>query len=274
MTCRFPNPVPSGTRVPQWALIDVTVRCYVFFTGNIFTPPSTCSLGTIGTQTSHLQLVVRTLSLSLYLYLSLVINVSHSRPVLYLDSPEQAPGVLLGPSVATAAASRTRSVGTSTFIGEPSSSSTVKPASPVSPSTSKSSSNTGAIVGGVVGGVAVISAAAIAIVFFLRRRNPASPIHIAPGAPPGFGAAQPHMDEIHQPLTINDGHTSSTVSVPGAPGAPMRIYVRVSFPITRRASMFAHRIPFLTSLTLRTRMIQPRSLGIKKFRKRQTLHRD
>jgi hypothetical protein len=23
----FPNPVPSGIRVPQWALIDVTVRC-------------------------------------------------------------------------------------------------------------------------------------------------------------------------------------------------------------------------------------------------------
>ena len=24
---RFPNPVPSGIRVPQWSLIDVTVRC-------------------------------------------------------------------------------------------------------------------------------------------------------------------------------------------------------------------------------------------------------
>jgi hypothetical protein len=24
---RFPNLVPSGVRVPQWALIDVTVRC-------------------------------------------------------------------------------------------------------------------------------------------------------------------------------------------------------------------------------------------------------
>jgi hypothetical protein len=30
MTCRFPNPIPSGTRVPQWALIDITVCCYVF----------------------------------------------------------------------------------------------------------------------------------------------------------------------------------------------------------------------------------------------------
>jgi len=26
LTCRFPNAVPSGTRVPQWALVDNTVR--------------------------------------------------------------------------------------------------------------------------------------------------------------------------------------------------------------------------------------------------------
>ena len=24
----FPNPVPAGTSVPAWALLDVTVRCY------------------------------------------------------------------------------------------------------------------------------------------------------------------------------------------------------------------------------------------------------
>ncbi len=76
MACRFPNPVPSGTRVPRWALIDVTVRCYVFFNGNIFTAPSTGSLRTIGTQTSLLQSEVRILSLP-----SLTINVSHPRPV-------------------------------------------------------------------------------------------------------------------------------------------------------------------------------------------------
>ena len=26
-TRRFPNPVPSGIRVPQWAVINVTVSC-------------------------------------------------------------------------------------------------------------------------------------------------------------------------------------------------------------------------------------------------------
>ena len=28
---RFPNPIPAGTRVPRWALLDVTVRCQTFF---------------------------------------------------------------------------------------------------------------------------------------------------------------------------------------------------------------------------------------------------
>jgi hypothetical protein len=35
----FPNPVPAGTRVPQWALLDVTVRCRVncFFFPDVLT---------------------------------------------------------------------------------------------------------------------------------------------------------------------------------------------------------------------------------------------
>jgi hypothetical protein len=40
MACRFPNPIPSGTRVPRWALLDVTVRCSVLFNRNVFTVPS------------------------------------------------------------------------------------------------------------------------------------------------------------------------------------------------------------------------------------------
>ena len=30
LTRRFPNPIPSGIHVPQWALLDVTVRYKVF----------------------------------------------------------------------------------------------------------------------------------------------------------------------------------------------------------------------------------------------------
>ena len=257
MARRFPNPIPSGTRVPRWALIDITVRCYVFFNGNIFTAPSAGSLGTIGTLISLLQSVVRTFPIFL------TINVSPTS--CFLDTPEQVPGVLLGPSGATVSASGTRSGATSSLFGGPSST-----VGPTPASTSKSNSNTGAIVGGAVGGVVIIALAAIAIGYFMRRRRPEAP---APVAPPAFGASQPPMDEIQQPLT-NEVYAASipgTIgsSIPGTPGASMRIYVRVSSTITRRTAMCAHRMRFLTLLTLRTRMIHLHSLGTKEFRRRR-----
>jgi hypothetical protein len=100
-----------------------------------------------------------------------------------------------------------------------------------------------------VGGVVVIAAiAGIAIGFFLRsRRSEALP----PVAPPVVGASQPPMDEIQQPLTMDDGYPASSISgtigssMHGTPVAPMRFYVRVLCPITRRASMCAHRMRFL-----------------------------
>ena len=150
----------------------------------------------------------------------------------FLDSPEQVPGTLLGPSGAAVSVSGTRSSATSSRSSE--SSSTVKPTPSPAP---KSSSNTGAIVGGVVGGVAVIGLAAIAIGLFLRRRRPEAP----PAAQPVVDVYQPPMDEIQQPLTMDDGYTASSIpgtigssSMPGTPGTPvvpMRIYVRVSCPI-------------------------------------------
>jgi hypothetical protein len=240
MACRFPNPVPSGTRVPQWALIDITVRCCVFFNGNVFTALFTGSLRTIGTQTSLLQSEVRTLSL-----FSLTIQCLTPTSFL-LDSPEQAPGAVLGASGATGSASGTHSGATSSLPGE--SSSAVKPTS--SSTSKKSSSNLGAIVGGAVGGVVVIALAAVAIVFFLRRRSSDGP---APVAPPAVGAYQPPMDEIQQPLTMDDGFTMASSipgtigsSMPGTPVSPMRIYVRVSCPITSRVSVCAYRLRFLT----------------------------
>ena len=88
ITCSFPNPIPSGTRVPQWALIDVTVRCNVYFYDIVFTTSS--SLRTLGTRTGLLQSAVRILFLSFY----------HDRCLkptsCYLDSPEQTPGTRLG----------------------------------------------------------------------------------------------------------------------------------------------------------------------------------
>jgi hypothetical protein len=234
MACRFPNPIPSGTRVPQWALIDVTVRCYVFFNGKVFTAPSSMRALTSGTQARLLQSVVRTLSLSFSHYQCLTVTSC------FLDSPEQVPGVILGPSGATVSASGTGRGATSSLFGE--SSSTVKPTSSPIP---KSSSSTDVIVGTAVGGVVALSLV-IAIGFFLRQRRPEAPV---PVAPPVVGASQLPMDEIRQPLTEDNGYTTSSTSTPGTIGsfmpgthvAPMR-NVRVSCQI---GSMRAHRMRFL-----------------------------
>lgn len=100
-----------------------------------------------------------------------------------------------------------------------------------------------------MGGVVVIGAiAAIAIGLSLRSRRSGAQ---APVAPPVVGASQPPMDEIQQPLTMDDGYPASSISgtigssMPGTPVAPMRFYVRVSCQVTRRASMCAHRMRFL-----------------------------
>ena len=236
MACRFPNPIPSGTRVPQWALIDITVRCYVPFNGKVFTAPS--SLRTFGTQTGLLQSVVRTLSLFFSHYQCL----TPSGTSCFLGIPEYAPGTILGPSGATVSSSSTRSGATSSLFSESSST-----ANPTSSPVQKSSSNTNLIVGAAVGGVVAISLV-IAIGFFLRRRSSEAPV---PVAPPVVGASpsQPPMDEIQQPLTMGNGYTNSSASIPGTTGssmpstpvAPMR-NVSVSCPFSSRASMCAHRM--------------------------------
>lgn len=197
-------------------------------------------------------------------YIFLPVNVSH--PPILIDSPELAPGTLLGPSGATVSVTGSGSHGTSTSSGD---SSTGVP----TPTPTKKSSNTGAIVGGVVGGVAAISIGAFGVVFFLLRRKRSQ----APTAAPGFGASQPPMDEIQRPLTDEGMYTASSLpgtvssppgtmsSLPGTPIVPMRLYVSVSCPITRRASVCSsHVLSFF--FQLRTRMTQPRSLGTKEFR--------
>lgn len=120
------------------------------------------------------------------------------------DSPELGPGAVLGPS----------GVSTSSDTS-PTGSPTLSP--PVN------HTNTGAIVGGVVGGVAAISIA-VAVIFYLRRRRSRAPS----AASPGVSAPQPAPDEIQQPLTeegMNAGSSlPGTSSMPGTPGAPMRLY--------------------------------------------------
>jgi hypothetical protein len=98
-----------------------------------------------------------------------------------------------------------------------------------------------------VGGVGTISLVVIAIGFFLRRRRRRA---LAPAALPVVGASQLPMDEIQHPLTMNDGSSSSipgTIASSSMHGTPTALMgnVRVSCPISHRASMCAHRMRFL-----------------------------
>ncbi|KAN0114320.1 hypothetical protein V8E52_006816 [Russula decolorans] len=174
----FPNPIPLGTRVPYWALIDITSE-------NIWDSNKAFAVG---------------------------------------DFPEPAPGAILGHSTATIPVSSTSSA--SSLFGE--SSSTVKPASGASSPLPNSSSNIdgNVIVGAAVGGGVAISLI-ILIGIFLRRRRREAPISVAPPVI-GPGASQPPMDEIQQPLTMDNGYTTSSASIPGAirtsmPGASVAL---------------------------------------------------
>ena len=128
---RFPNPIPSGTRVPGWALLDVTVRCYAFFSDSLLIARSRKK--TIGTTTNRLPSVVRIFS---FLFPSLPVTVLH--PCLFsIDSNELGPGETIGPS----------------HNGV------------------EHNSHVGAIVGGVVGGIAAISILAAGLFLYRRRRR-------------------------------------------------------------------------------------------------------
>jgi len=74
----FPNPVPVETRVPQWAFLDVTVRCYLSFPTChvLMTQPR---LRIIGTPTSRQPSVVGT-------FLLAILRLLHS--YVFLDNPE------------------------------------------------------------------------------------------------------------------------------------------------------------------------------------------
>ena len=152
----------------------------------------------------------------------------------FIDSPELGPGTVLGPSK-----------------------------SPTPSPSVNSTSNTGAIVGGVIGGVAAIFIAVAVIFFYLRRRQRRRRSRAPSVATPGVGASQPPMDEIKQPLTEGETNTGSslpgTSSMPGTPGAPMKLYVRSHTSTALLCVLITCTFFYMR----RTRMIQLRSLGTK-----------
>jgi len=234
----FPNPVPAGTRVPQWALIDVTVRSRVIYHPMRIVLTAHLSLRTTGTPTSLRPSVVG-------IHTCLFFDTFHTHLPL-LDTPEVLPGALIGDSSGTgtaAGATATRSSPAPTGSSSPTSTSPP----------SQHSSNVGAIAGGVVGGVAAISIAAAAIFFYLRRQHPKAP----PASYITDVASQPPMDEVRQPLS-QEGAFPPTSS---SPGSPMRLYVRVFFWSSLQSHLCSCRAFFLG--VLRTRTIRPRTLGTK-----------
>src|SRR5579863_420472 len=87
----FPNAVPAGTRVPQWALLDVTVRSHVINYPTLIVLTAHLSSRTTGTSTSRWPSAVG-------IHLSVFLSTFHPH-LRSSDTPEIAPGAQIsGPS--------------------------------------------------------------------------------------------------------------------------------------------------------------------------------
>ena len=227
----FPNPVPAGTYVPQWSLLDVSVRYYLQYIRHKLMAHT--SLRIVGTLTNRTPLVVRIIHSAF----------SWTAPNLhFVDSPEIPPGVLIGSST-TSSSSSTTSSSPSTTTASPTRSASPTPAP--SPTSTGKSSHTGPFVGGVFAGIAVIGAVVLGIVH-LRRRRP-TPAYAAPseGAPssPFHGEPQPQKGYMGQSLADDGTHTSSLP--PATRMSPMRLYVRAFVPSLRSVRASCEHLPIL-----------------------------
>jgi hypothetical protein len=152
---RFPNPVPHGTRVPYWALIDVTVRKQVFFFGNVLTTKS--RLRILGTLSNRILSVVRII----FLLSIFPLPASH----WFLGTIEAGPGTILGHPIRFVSASKDHPLD----AGPQSIDSDIPPTN--SP-TWKSSLNAYATAVVMVCRLAVLLIICAAIFFYLQRRRP------------------------------------------------------------------------------------------------------
>ncbi|KAH9026643.1 hypothetical protein EDB84DRAFT_336053 [Lactarius hengduanensis] len=168
----FPNPVPSGTSVPQWALMDSILK-------NFWN------------------------STEAYL-----IHQNGAAPDLEPGSSVSAPesdsgSVSLTSSASSSEASHISSTSPSGVSPTSSTSSSGGPSLPSSPGTG---SNSAAIAGGVVGASGVVALAVIGTFLFysLRKRQRSQ----APSAAVDGGA--PHMSQEHPPLSRDEMYVSMT----------------------------------------------------------------
>jgi hypothetical protein len=254
----FPYPVPAGTRVPQWTLINVTVRNHVIYNMIRIVSTTYFSSRTTGTSRSLRPSVVG-IRLSA---LRWPISRTH---MVFSDSPEILPGTLIGQP----RSSNTTATGGATAV-QTSSLSRIAATSPTSSpelSQSGSSSHVGAISGAIVGGVAAIFITAGAIIFCLRRYHPT--VLSGGVSQPPIMAQQLRSQEAAFPSASPFASTSVYPSTSASPPIPasspespvnsLRGYVRGIRAFVMAVCVFMLRSLFLD--TLRTRAIRPRSLG-------------
>lgn len=167
----------------------------------------------------HSLLVVsnRTLPLLVNLHLSFFIT----------DSPEVLAGSVIGGSaVSTSVAKGTATVAKAS-TSKAAAGAATSVSAPGGSSSKSSSSNTAAIAGGVAGGVVGLALIGGILFYFLRRRQqpPQAPsaAFMVDGAMPSDSTS--HMMQVPPPQPEDQGTMSSYV--PGTPGSPMKLYVRV-----------------------------------------------
>jgi hypothetical protein len=161
---RFAYPVPTGTRVPFWAVVPPSVRCYAFFSDNVLT---------VAERLMELQYIACHQWWEFSPLSHSPVTVSRWR-LAFIDAVELSPGMIF--SVA--------------LSGGP----TATP-KPIGGHRSKA----GLIAGGIVGGIAGISLLVAALFFYWRRRR-SQASYAAPSAPESADDRQSAFVAFNTPM--------------------------------------------------------------------------
>ena len=206
---RFPDPIPSGTRVPHWAYLPIEV-CPPFLSSRNPFQRNLPSQTIFGTLPLHEPLSVNTIIR--------ILSESTSDPILAPAGPESTPTT--GPTSFTGYTSTTNYGGTFTTVIPGGNTGGGGGGSPKSKPT-----NVGAIVGGVVGGVVGLALVALLGIFLFRRRNSNQ---VAPSST--YTSQYPGPTPlVEEKSNLGYNVTGSTMVTPSPSlGGPMRLYVRIT----------------------------------------------
>ena len=211
----FPNPVPSGTSVPRWALRDITVSCYRIY---LFpTPMNACGSSTpvlVGMATHRSSWVV-----GRFLF---VFSLGASHPqFFFVDTPEAGPGVWLSASNSSA--------GSPTTAGSSPSSPPTSTPDDVAAAKRSRKKKLRIFLSAAAGVVAIVFALGLYICMRMSgsrsKKRSAPPLVIgsdgAPQQQPPYGPSGP--------LLGGGGSYAPSLSTPQTPIPPMSVYVCISF---------------------------------------------